>query len=176
MSLAMLAERRLLTQDEFEPVLQSHHPLVEELPRQELIELARWLRARHGRARDIIRGRRRVASGRAGARGAADEIASDHRGLTAKKQIFASGLKRVNARLEQLEALQRRAAAQENLLAALSRKQAARPHHPEPGRTAKTGMRSKPGAARRKAVQAARIGSVSQSVRTAQAARDGRTV
>ena len=169
----MAAERRLLAQDEFEPILKSHHPLIEEAPVQELIELAKWLRARRNRARDIIRGRRRVASGKEAGRGTASETASE-RGLAAKKQVFAAALARVNARLAHLQAVQRRELAQARLRAALERKQGTVPHHPHGGSTSGGGMALKGAARRRKIVQASRIGSISQSVRTSQAARDSR--
>jgi hypothetical protein len=167
MSITFASERRLVAQDEFEPIVRSHYPVVEELSREELVELARWLRERRARARDIVRGRRRVARGKADVRGGAAETASE-RGLLAKKQVYANALKRVNARLATIKAAERRALA-------LARLQAAVPHHPQPGRTAGTGSRPKRGAERRRVIQAARIGSVSQSVRNAQAARDGRS-
>ena len=175
MSIAFASERRLVAQDEFEPIIRSHYPVVEELSREELVELARWLRERRARARDIARDRRRVARGKAEARGGAAETASD-RGQLAKKQIYANALKRVNARLATLRAAEHRALVQARLQAALGRKQAAVPHHPHAGRTAGTGFRLKRGAERRRVVQAARIGSISQSVRNAQAARDSRAV
>ena len=108
MSIALASERRLLAQDEFEPVVRSHYPLIEELSHQELVDLARWLRERQNRSRDIVRDRRRVARGKAASRGTASETASE-RGLFAKKQVFASALKRVNGRLERMRAATQRA-------------------------------------------------------------------
>jgi hypothetical protein len=92
----------------------------------------------------------------------------------AEKQVYANALKRVNAKLATIEAAERRALVLARLQAALGRKQAAGPHHPQRGQTAGTGFRLKRGAERRRIVQAARIGSVSQAVRNAQAARDSR--
>jgi hypothetical protein len=175
MSITFASERRLVAQDEFEPIVRSHYPVVEGLSRDELVELARWLRERRARARDMARNRRRAARGKAEARGSTAEAASE-RGLLAKKQVYANALKRVNARLTTIQAAERRALALERLRDALGRKQAAVPHHPQPGQTAGAGFRLKRGAARRRVVQAARIGSVSQSVRNAQAARDGRAL
>jgi len=175
MSITFASERRLVAEDEFEPIVRSHYPEVEELSREELVELARWLRERRARARDIVRSRRRVARGKAEARGGAAESASE-RGLVAKKQVYANALRRVNARLATIKAAERRALALANLQAALGRKQAAVPHHPQAGQTADTGFRLKRSAQRRRIIQAARIGSVSQSVRSAQAARDSRAV
>jgi hypothetical protein len=88
MGVQIAAERKLLTEGEYDPVARSHHPAVQGLARDELIELARWLRSRRARARDIVRERRRVRRGKAEPRGAAAEPPSE-RGLSAKKQIFA---------------------------------------------------------------------------------------
>ncbi len=103
MSISLASERRLLAQDEFEPVLRSHYPLIEDLSPQELVALAKWLRDRRSRSRDIVRDRRRVARGKAQSRGTANETASE-RGLSAKKRVFASALKRVNSRLARMRA------------------------------------------------------------------------
>jgi hypothetical protein len=169
MSISLASERRLLAQDEFEPVVRSHYPLIEQLSHQELVELARWLRDRRARARDIVHGRRRVARGKAQARGTANETASE-RGLAAKKQVFANALKRVNARLARMTAAAHRA----GLNAALGRKRAAVLHHPPSGATANTGISVSRSARRRTVLQVDRIGRVSQAVRDFQAKRDGR--
>lgn len=173
MSVEFAAERRLLAEDEIEPVIRSHYPELDGLAPEDLIGLARWLRDRHGRARDIIRDRRRIRRGKAEARGTATEGASE-RGLAAKKQIFARGLKRVNGRLAALRAEKKRARALAALRAALTRRQAALVHHPDAGRSAHDGMRRPAGTARRGIVGGGRIGSVSQAGKNAQAVRDGR--
>jgi hypothetical protein len=98
----------------------------------------------------------------------------DERGLAAKKQVFSNALKRVNGRLAKLEDARRRTLTRERLQAALGRKQAATPAHPPSGRNASRGLRVKQTAHRRKVLQEAQIGRVSQSVRNAQAVRDSR--
>jgi hypothetical protein len=173
MGVEFAAERRLLTEDEIGPVISSHYPALAELPADELAGLARWLRERHARARDLIRGRRRVHRGKAEARGTAAETASDA-GLGLKKQVFARGLKRVNNRLAEEKAKQRRARMTEGLRAALARRQAAAATHPDAGDTAHAGARAKSTARRRGIVTGGRIGSVSQAGRVAQAGRDSR--
>ena len=122
MNIALASERRLLAQNEFEPVVRSHYPLIEDLSHQELVDLARWLRDRRNRSRDIVRDRRRVARGKATSRGTASE-----RGLSAKKQVFASALKRVNGRLERMRAATQRAEMGARLPVSIERKQAAIP-------------------------------------------------
>jgi len=108
MGIPIAAERRLLSEDELGPVARSHYPELESLSRDQLIELARWLRSRRARARDIVHHRRRVARGKAEPRNPAAETPSE-RGLAAKKQVFSHSLRRVNARLHHLLAEEKRA-------------------------------------------------------------------
>lgn len=171
MGVEFASERRLLSEAEIAPVISSHYPELAALAHEDLVGLARWLRGQHGRARDIIRGRRRVSSGKAEARGTASETASD-RGLTDKKQVFARGLKRVNSRLAALNAEAKRAQATAALRAALERRQGAAAHHPPAGATPGQGPRARSGSKPRGIVTGPRRGSVSQAGRNAQAARD----
>jgi hypothetical protein len=173
MGASFATERRLLTEDEIGPVQSSHYPALEALPHEELVSLARWLRERHGRARDIIRGRRRVRRGKVEPRGTATESASE-RGLAAKKQVFARGLKRVNARLAHAKAEARRARTVALMEEALARRKAAPVHHPAGGKTAHGSMTATPREKRRGIIAGGRVGSVSQQGRNAQAARDAR--
>ncbi|WP_431267600.1 hypothetical protein [Dankookia sp. P2] len=171
MSLAFATELRLLSEDELDPICRSHFPLLDELPREAVQELARWLRARRDRARDLMADHRRAKRGKSAA---AMPIADGDRGLAAKKQVFAAGLKRVNGRLDALLALEKRARNTERLRAALARRQAEAPHHPAAGHGAHRGTRPKPSRKPRPTIHAARIGSVSQAGRNAQARRDAR--
>lgn len=170
MGVEFATERRLLSDSEYEPVVRSHFPTVGTLSRDELGELAHWLRSQHNRARDIVRHRVRVRRGKA--EGPAPEGASE-RGLADKKQVFARALKRVNARLEQHRAAEKRAQAVAQMQAALARRQTAAPHHPDAGMTPGGGLRAKASTRRRTNVPPGRIGSVSQAGRVAQATRDG---
>lgn len=108
MGIPIAAERRLLSEDELGPVARSHYPELESLSRDQLIELAGWLRSRRARARDIVHHRRRVSRGKAESRNAAAETPSE-RGLAAKKQVFSHSLRRVNARLNRLLAEEKHA-------------------------------------------------------------------
>lgn len=167
------AERRLLAEDEIGQVIRSHYPELEGLDREELAGLARWLRAQHGRLRDMLRERRRIHRGKSEPRGSATASAGE-RSMAEKKQVFARGLKRVNARLGQLRAAEGRARASAALREALARRGQAAVHHPDSGATAHGGMRALPSARRRGIVSGGRIGSVSQAGRDAQAVRDSR--
>lgn len=170
MGVEIASERRLLSADEYGPVASSHHPALSALPHAELVELAQWLRARRDRARDLIRDRRRARRGKAEGR---DPGASE-RGLAAKKQVFARGLKRVNGRLEALADEARRAEALARLRAAVAGRRDRQVHHPQPGMTASAGMASIGSGRRRNIIQGGRVGSTSQANRVAQARRDAR--
>ena len=108
MGMPIAAERRLLSEDELGPVARSHYPELESLSRDQLIELARWLRSRRARARDLVRHRRRAGRSKADSRTPAPEFPGE-RGMTAKKQVFSHSLRRVNARLNHLLAEEKHA-------------------------------------------------------------------
>jgi hypothetical protein len=173
MSIAFATERRRLTDDELEPIRRSHFPSLEELSREEVHELARWLRARRDRFRDQMRDHRRSKRGKA-AHATAQPSPDADRGLAAKKQVFAGALKRVNARLEALLAAERRDRNLARLREALARRGAEARAHPaaEPMRHA--GARPLPSRKRRPTIHGARIGSASQAVRDSQVRRDTR--
>jgi hypothetical protein len=171
MGVEFAAERRLLSEGEYEPVVRSHYPSVGRLSRAELVDLAGWLRGQRDRARDISRQQVRLRRGKAD--GAAPERASE-RGLASKKQVFARALKRVNARLEQFRAAEKRERALAAMQAALARRGSAEPHHPSAGMTPGHGLRARESGRRRTNVPPGRIGSVSQAGRNAQAGRDAR--
>ncbi len=173
MGVPIAAERRLLSENEYDFVLRSHYPHLEGLPRDELVELARWLRSQRARARDIVRHRRRVRRGKSDPRNAAAETASE-RGLAAKKQVFSRSLKRVNARLHHLLTEEKHARNMTRLNAALKRRRNAPVHHPAAGRRARKGMRPVTNPKADRIMEPAEIGRVSQAVRDAQSRRDDR--
>ncbi|MDI3308651.1 MAG: hypothetical protein QJR07_16295 [Acetobacteraceae bacterium] len=174
MSVAYPSERRLLAEAEIEPIQHSHFPLLEGLPREELLELARWLRSRRTRARDLLREQRRVSRGKAEPRGTAPPAPGGERGLAAKKQVFSHALKRVNARLGAVLAEEHRARRLAALCKALERRRDQTAQHPDAGRTPRRGPPSLPSRAPRPTIHGARIGSTSQAGRVAQAQRDAR--
>ena len=171
MGISIASERRLLAESEYAPVAKSHYPALRDLAREELVELARWLRSQRARARDIVRERRRIRRGKAAPRGATSETPSE-RGLSAKKQVFARALARVNTRLERLRAEAARARNAALLREALDRRRNAPVHHPDPGRTAGEGMQPKDNTTDTVQVDPREVGRVSQFVRDAQARRD----
>ncbi|UFN50188.1 hypothetical protein LPC08_06065 [Roseomonas sp. OT10] len=173
MGIPLAGELGLLSENEREPILRSHYPLLDGLPQEEVLELARWLRQQRNRNRDLISGRRRARRGKADARSPGAEAASE-RGLAAKKQVFAQALKRVNARLDTLNGLKRRERNNARLRAALARRQGQEAAHPESGQTANPGLAPRKDRGIRVRVDPREVGRVSQFVRDAQARRDRR--
>jgi hypothetical protein len=171
MGVELAAERKLLSENEYGQIRRSHYPDLGSLEPDETLTLARWLRDERDRARDIIASRRRARRGKATASGQQAPDASE-RGLSAKKQVFARALKRVNGRLERFRIEHRREMILANLEEALRRNESASVHHPGPGRTPRLGMR--PIASQRRTVETdpREIGRVSQFVKDAQARRD----
>lgn len=173
MGVEFSAERRLLAEDELDPIRQSHYPGLGELAHSEMVELARFLRARRDRARDLISDLRRTRRGKGG--GGAG--LSSERGLAAKKQVYARAVKRVNARIVLVVAEMKRQRALTAMQAALARLRTA---NEIPSRNGKrygrrhAGMSSRPNRKPRPTINSARIGSGSQAGRVAQAVRDAR--
>lgn len=174
MSTSIADERRLLTTDEYQPVARSHYPALLEVPRGELPELARWLRAQRAKMRGMVEHRRRVRRGKADPRNTAVETSSE-RGITAKKQIFARALKRVNTRLDHLRDEERRAEIRARLGAALERKRTARVHHPSSGRRAGKGMQPIENPKGADVLEPTTVGRVSEAVRRSQVRRDNKS-
>lgn len=172
MGVAYATERGLLAEDEIGPIERSHFPQLEAESREGLGELARWLRDRRARARDIIHDRRRARRGKGEARGT--DGAASERGLQAKKQVYARALKRVNARIEALAAERKRAERLAKLHAALDRVQSTPAPHPQGGATRARGMVPVPSRKARQTINPGRIGSTSQQGRDAQGRRDAR--
>lgn len=108
MSVSRKEEQRVLSKSELELVEQSHHPVVQQLERKELAELAKALRTARDKARDQARQQRRELRGKSAPRGATSAKNNDSQ--IYKKRIFANALQRVNkylARHKHIEAAHR---------------------------------------------------------------------
>lgn len=172
MGVEFASERRLLSEDEYHSIARSHFPQLREVPHDELIDLARWLRSQRNRVRDMIHQHRRVRRGKAEPR-AGTETPSE-RGLAAKKQIFSRALRRVNGRLDLHRAATKREQAAENLRRAVARKASRKPAHPGAGRNGGEGMQAIENRRTEDLSRPMEVGRVSQFVRDAQARKDSR--
>ena len=170
MAISQHEERDLLGHDAFSLIASTHQPAIAALPPEELRAIATRLRAEHAKLRDLIREGHRAKRGKGDARAAANAEAGK---ATRRKQVYASALKRVNSRFDELTQERRRAEHRAALKEALARRQAQRAQHPASGFGASAGMQSKASAKGRNHVHGARVGSVSAQNKRAQARRDG---
>lgn len=173
MSLSFKAEAALLKQDELELVRSSHHPFLHELDGAQLHDARTRLRDWRDKERTLAHHKQREARGKGDARGGSFPGTAEH--PKRRKQVFASALKRVNKELERLAVSEARSAHTEAAHRALSlRRAASATHRVEGNRTANKGVASLPSRKNRTILPPAKIGSVSQQGKKAQAKRDAK--
>lgn len=173
MSIPCKFERSILSHDEHGVILRSHHPEIYEAGLDDLKALRQRLRDMRDRERTLAHAKRREARGKGAARGQSLPGTSEH--PQQRKRAFAAALKRVNREIHRIEKLEARTAHIEAAHRALAMRRAAQfPPRPQAGATPSEGMHPLPSRRRRTRVAPARIGSVSQATRNAQAARDTR--
>ena len=173
MSIPCKFERSILSYDEHEIVLRSHHPRIYDAGLDDLKALRQRLRDMRDKERTLAREKHRQARGKETPRGGSFPGTAEH--PLRRKQVFAAALKRVNREIDRMHKLEARAAHIEAARRALAIRRAAQfPPRPPSGDTASEGMRALPNRRRRTRVPRAKIGSVSQATKNAQAARDAR--
>jgi hypothetical protein len=173
MSIPCKLERSILSYDEHSVILLSHHPEIYDAGLDDLKALRQRLRDMRDKESTLARAKRREARGKEPRRGESFPGTAEH--PLQRKQVFAAGLKRVNREIHRLEKLQARTAHIEAARRALAMRRAAQfPPRPQAGDTPSEGMHPLPSRRRRTRVAPARIGSVSQATKNAQAARDAR--
>lgn len=167
-------EKSVLSHDEHDTVLRSHHPGIYEVGLDELKALRRRLRDLRDRERTLAREKRHEVRGKGAPRGGSFPGTAEH--PLQRKQVFSGALKRVNKEIDRMEKLAARRAHVEAARRALALRRAAWfPSPPPGGQTASQGMRPLPSQRRKTIVPPAKIGRVSQATKRAQAARDART-
>jgi hypothetical protein len=173
MSVPCKFETSLLKHDEQQPVSASHHPVIYDATLDELKALRQRLRDMRDKERTLARDKRREMRGKKAARGASFPGTAER--PFQRKQVFVAALRRVSKEITRRENLNARAGHIEAAQRALAMKRAAQfPPRPDGGYTAHEGMRSLPSQRRLFKVPPAKIGSISQATRTAQAKRDAR--
>ena len=173
MSVPCKFERSILSYDEHEIVLRSHHPEIYDASLDDLSALRQRLRDMRGKERTLARAKRREARGKGPSRGESFPGTVEH--ALRRKQVFAAALKRVNREIDRIHKLEARTAHIEAARRALAMRRAAQfPPRPPASDTPREGMRALPSQRRRTRVSPARIGSVSQATKNAQARRDAR--
>ena len=173
MSIPCKFERSILSYDEHEVILRSHHPEIYDTGLDDLEALRQRLRDMRDKESTLARAKRRELRGKGTSRGESFPGTAEH--PLQRKQVFAAALKRVNRELDRMQKLEARTAHMEAARRALAMRRAASfPPRPAPGDTAGEGVRALPSQRRRARVPPAKIGRFSQATKNAQAARDAR--
>ena len=173
MSVPCKFERSLLSHDEYEAVRLTHHPVIYDLDGTQLRATQLRLRTMRDKERTLARQKRREMRGKAEARGGSFPGTAER--PSQRKQVFASALKRINKEISRLRKIDAHVAHVEAAHRALAQLRAAKfIHHPATGDTAREGMQALPSRRRRTKMPPAKIGSISQATKNAQARRDAR--
>lgn len=142
MSLSTKQLERVLDKDEWDLVARTRSRAIGDVPDTDLRDLAKNLRDRRDKARDVARRQRREFRGKVAPQGA--DAASDNTGTKAKADALTVALKRVGAeqtrRTEKLRAPSQRSLARKALALKQRQQAALRPK----SRTADAGMKSVP--------------------------------
>ena len=173
MSIPCKFERSILSYDEHVVMLRSHNPEIYEAGLDDLKALRQRLRDMRDKESTLASAKRREARGKGPPRGQSLPGTAEH--PLQRKQVFAAALKRVNREIHRMEKLEARTVHIEAARRALAMRRTAQfPPRPQAGDTPSEGMHPMPSQRRRTRVPPARIGSVSQATKNAQAARDAR--
>jgi hypothetical protein len=166
MSIPCKFERSILSFDEHELVLY-------DASLDDLRALRLRLREMRAKERTLAHANRRAVRGKGAQRGASFPGTAES--PLRRKQVFAAALKRVSKEIGRMHKLEARTAHIEAARRALAMRRAAQfPPRPAAGDTPREGMRPLPSQRRRTRVPPAKIGSISQATKNAQAARDAR--
>lgn len=164
-------ELSLLNHEEAELIKSSHHPALGQLDAKSLADAKRRLRDLRSKERSLSRQKTREVRGKAEPRGGSFPGTAER--PRERKQIFAAALKRVNNQETKLEVEAAKAAHIEASRRALAMRLAnPGPVVPKPGRTASKGLRPVESKKVSSKTAPAKVGSVSQATKNAQAKRD----
>ncbi|WP_312161903.1 hypothetical protein [Phenylobacterium sp.] len=168
MSINNRRELSLLNHEEGELIRASHHPAIAQLDSKGLADTRKRLRDLRDKERTLARQKVREVRGKGEPRGGGT---ADH--LQERKQVFASALRRVNKQAHRMQVEAARAAHIEASKTALAMRRAAGASaRPAPGKTAGEGMNPVESTKTASKVAPAKVGSVSQATKNAQAKRD----
>ena len=104
MSIPCKFERSILSYDEHEIILRSHHPEIYDAGLNDLKALRQRLRDMRDKERTLAHENRRAARGKGAQRGASFPGTAEH--PLQRKQVFAAALKRVNREIHRMEKLE----------------------------------------------------------------------
>lgn len=173
MSVPSKFETSLLKHPELETVMTSHHPAIYDATLDDLKDLRQRLRDLSDKERTMARAKRREMRGKGAARGASFPGTAER--SFERKQMFVAALKRVNKEIVRRENMAARAANIEAAHRTLAMLRAAQfPPRPAAEQTPHEERPFLPSRLPRTKVPGAKIGSISQATRNAQAVRDAR--
>src|SRR5262249_31693989 len=173
MSIPCKFERSILSYDEHEVILRSHHPEIYDAGLDDLKALRQRLRDMRDKERTLARAKRREARGKGTPRGESFPGIAEH--PLQRRRLFAAALKRVNREIDRMQKLEARTAHVEAARRALAMRRSAQfPTRLPAENSAGEGMRALPNRRRHVRVPPAMIGRVSRATRTGQAVRDAR--
>ena len=164
MAVTCRAEMSALNHEERELVRSTHHPDIGAKTRSDLQSLQSRVREMRDKEKSIARRIEREQ--------AAERVAGAVERPYQRKQVFASALKRLNNEIRRLKAFEARGYLGELAWKALALRRSRRFPSFSAGLTSNEGVRSIPSDRRRTDVMGAKVGSVSQQTRRAQARKD----
>jgi hypothetical protein len=174
MSTSRKQEERLLTEDEWRLVRQTHHPAVQGLADSELLDLIKIVRERRNRAKTEAHRQRREMRGKSASKGAAAARKDD--GTRGKLEILATSMRRLNGEHSRRRKMSGKTSLVESMRSALALKQASATERDgsHNSRHAYEGMRSIENSKRRKLVRPMELGRQRKAGAVAQAKKDSR--
>ena len=175
MSAKAASEARLLSASELEIVNATREPEIGQLTLDQLKSVGRRLRQAHGRAKDISARQQREMRGKAEPQGV--KPAQDNTGTLGKVQALFEAIQRLDAELSRREEADTAKPSQAELSRhALELKLGGETdHHPDPGRSASKGLKTKERQTAPKiGTTKKEVGRVSQANKVAQARKDAK--
>lgn len=172
MAITQKQEARALSTDERELVAKSHHPVLQELPDQELKDLLRRVRERRSRAQTEAARRRREMRGKGEPKGASPAKADE--GSKLKASVLGKAVRRLNTEMERRRHMRARVSMVSNARRALAMKQEADAGPDFNTRTAHEGVRSIPSKRVDSLINPMERGHLRKQNAVAQARRDAR--
>ena len=121
MSIPCKFERSILSHEEHEVILRSHHPGIYDSGLDELKRLRQRLRDMRSKERTLTRAKQREARSKGPPRGESFPGTVEH--PLRRKQVFSAALKRVNREIDRLEKLEMRTAHNAELVQQRSREE-----------------------------------------------------
>jgi hypothetical protein len=108
MSIPCKFERSILSHDEYEIILRTHHPGIYDAQLDDLRALRQRLRDMRNRERTLAREKRRESRGKGPPKGGGFPGTVEH--PLQRKQVFAAALKRVNKEIDRIGKLEAKSA------------------------------------------------------------------